>query len=157
MAHEISLRKRIGSTWITVDLYRNRSTSTSCNEAGGVREGFDIPSVLIRDGADGGDVIKKWLQTRYHTPLDNMEQPINYDAGIKPARMVFLVGYDVAQQDQAPTWNKDGFFGNIFGSKRSGSPPKRIQPNPSTVHVSISCSPGATKSSFSLSDGETYC
>ena len=80
-----------------------------------VRQG--IPAVFFRNGADGAEVVKKWLQTRYHTPLDNMEQPIYYDAGVKAAEMIFLTGYDVAQQDRPPTWNKGDFFG---GASRFG-------------------------------------
>ena len=78
-----------------------------------------IPSLLIRNGSDGGDVVKRWLDTRYHTPLDNMDQPIDYEAGVKGARMLFILGYEVAQQDQAPTWNKNDFFGTRFGPKAS--------------------------------------
>jgi len=80
-----------------------------------------IPSVHIRNGTDGADVVKKWLQTRYHTPLDNMEQPIYYDAGVKAAGLIFVAGYDVAQQDKSPTWNKRDFFGDKFGSEHSAS------------------------------------
>ena len=75
-----------------------------------------IPSIQIRNGSDGGEVVKKWLQTRYHTPLDNMEQPIDYDAGVDAAGLLFLLGYSVAQQDQRPAWNKDDFFGTRFSS-----------------------------------------
>jgi Zn-dependent M28 family amino/carboxypeptidase len=78
-----------------------------------------VPSLFLRNGADGQYAVKKWLQTRYHTPLDNMEQPIYYDAGVKAAEMIFLVGYEVAQQDQLPIWNKNDFFGARFGAKRS--------------------------------------
>ena len=75
-----------------------------------------IPSILIRNGSDGGEVIKKWIETRYHTPLDNMEQPLDYDAGVNAAGMLFLLGYSVAQPDQRPAWNKDDFFGMRFSS-----------------------------------------
>ena len=75
----------------------------------------------IRNGVDGAEAVKKWLQTRYHTPLDNMEQTIYYDAGVKAAGMIFLAGYDVAQQDQPPAWNKGDFFGDRFGAKRFGA------------------------------------
>jgi len=80
-----------------------------------------IPSLHIRNGVDGAEAVKKWLQTRYHTPLDNMEQTIYYDAGVKAAGMIFLAGYDVAQQDQPPAWNKGDFFGDRFGAKRFGA------------------------------------
>jgi len=28
------------------------------------------------------------------------------------------VGYEVAQQDEPPTWNQNNFFGELFGVKR---------------------------------------
>jgi len=81
-----------------------------------------IPAVQIVDGVkavdpkvDGLSVLKKWLATRYHTPLDNMEQPLDYDSAAKGARLNFLLGYAVAQQEDAPTWNSGDFFGLTFG------------------------------------------
>jgi hypothetical protein len=53
-----------------------------------------------------------------HTPLDNMEQPLHYDAAVRAAGVNFLVGYEVAQQDAPPTWNKNDFFGETFGAQR---------------------------------------
>jgi hypothetical protein len=32
--------------------------------------------------------------------------------------MIFLLGYDVAQQDKGPTWNENDIFGTKFGPKR---------------------------------------
>lgn len=78
-----------------------------------------IPSVLIRNGSDGTEVIKNWLQTRYHTPLDNMDQPVDYQAGAKAAGAVFLMGYQIVQQDQVPEWNPGDFIGTKFGAKHS--------------------------------------
>jgi len=81
-----------------------------------------IPAVQIVDGVkavdpkvDGLSVLKKWLATRYHTPLDNMEQPLDYDSAAKGARLNFLLGYAVAQEEKAPTWNAGDFFGQTFG------------------------------------------
>ena len=87
-----------------------------------------VPAVDIEDGVkstdpkiNGLEVIKKWLVTRYHTPLDNMEQPIDFDAAAKGAVLNFLVGYQVAQHDGAPSWNKGDFFGTTFGPRHAGS------------------------------------
>jgi Zn-dependent M28 family amino/carboxypeptidase len=53
-----------------------------------------VPAVDVEDGVhatdpkvNGLDVIKKWLVTRYHTPLDNMDQPIDFDSAAKGAVM----------------------------------------------------------------------
>ena len=86
-----------------------------------------VPAVDVEDGVkstdpkvNGLDVIKKWLVTRYHTPLDNMEQPIDFDSMAKGAVLNFLVGYQVAQHEGSPVWNKGDFFGATFGPKHSG-------------------------------------
>lgn len=79
-----------------------------------------IPAVQVRNGGYPPEEVKKTFAGHYHTPLDNMEQPINYDAGAKAAGMIFLLGYDVAQQERRPTWNRNDFFGETFGS---GKPP----------------------------------
>ncbi len=87
-----------------------------------------VPAVDVEDGVkstdpkiNGFEVIKKWLVTRYHTPLDNMEQPIDFDSAAKGAVMNFLVGYEVAQHDGAPSWNKGDFFGTTFGPRHAGA------------------------------------
>ena len=33
--------------------------------------------------------------------------------------MIFRMGYEVAQDEEAPTWNKNDFFGTKFGRKIS--------------------------------------
>ncbi len=77
-----------------------------------------IPSVFIRNGADGVGAIRNWLTTRYHTPLDNMDQPLYFDAAVRASGMEFLVGYSAALQEQRPAWNKGDFFGDMFAQKR---------------------------------------
>src|SRR5579863_7862564 len=87
-----------------------------------------VPAVDIEDGIhatdpkiNGLEIIKKWLVTRYHTPLDNMDQPIDFDSAAKGAVLNFLVGYRIAEHDAAPTWNKGDFFGTTFGPRHAGS------------------------------------
>ena len=87
-----------------------------------------VPAVDVEDGVhatdpkvNGLEVIKKWLVTRYHTPLDNMDQPIDFDSAAKGAVMNFLVGYQIAQHEAAPRWNKGDFFGTTFGPRHSAA------------------------------------
>jgi hypothetical protein len=68
---------------------------------------------------DGMKLQKEWLVTKYHTPLDNMDQALDYDSATKAAGVDFLVGYEVAQQE-APTWDKGDFFGEKFGPRHAG-------------------------------------
>jgi hypothetical protein len=86
-----------------------------------------IPAVDISDGiqssdpkVDGMKVLKEWMVTKYHTPLDNMDQTLDYASGAKAAGVNFLVGYEVAQQDATPTWDKGDFFGEKFGPRHAG-------------------------------------
>jgi Zn-dependent M28 family amino/carboxypeptidase len=83
-----------------------------------------IPAADIEDGIkavdpkiNGIEVQKKWLTTQYHTPLDNMEQRIPYDALADGSKLNFLLGYDVAEQKERPTWNAGDFFGTTFAGK----------------------------------------
>ena len=64
---------------------------------------------------------KKWNTTIYHTPKDNMDQPLNFESAAKSTRLNFLVGYEVAQQEQRPAWNSRDFFGAKFSKSRSAS------------------------------------
>ena len=83
-----------------------------------------VPAVSMKSGITSWDPTinaldfeKKWLITRYHTPLGNMDQPLDYESGAKAAGLNFLVGYELAQRNQPPEWNKGDFFGTKFAQK----------------------------------------
>lgn len=84
-----------------------------------VRQG--VPAVAIGEGfkavdpkINGREVSLQWEKTRYHTPKDDMNQPLNFEAAVKCTQINFAVGYIVAQQTPRPTWNKGDFFGREF-------------------------------------------
>ena len=64
----------------------------------------------------GLELARAYMHERYHRPSDDMTQPMDLEAGAQFARVYFLVGYHVAQDDERPRWNKGDFFGNRFGS-----------------------------------------
>lgn len=82
-----------------------------------------VPAVILSDAhssdpkIDGVEVSKKWNVTRYHTPLDNIDQPMDFDSMTKGTILNFLVGYRIAQNDVAPGWNRGDFFGTLFGPR----------------------------------------
>lgn len=85
-----------------------------------VRQG--VPSVFISEGEQAKDPnfnAKKfsddWIATRYHSPSDDMNQPFDFDAAVEFMQVDFLVGYDIAQDPQRPTWKAGDFFGETFG------------------------------------------
>src|SRR5581483_438300 len=86
-----------------------------------VRQG--VPSVMISEGfktadpnLDGKKISLAWEDKLYHTPKDDMNQPLNFDAAAHCTRVQFLVGYIVANDDERPSWNPGDFFGRTFGA-----------------------------------------
>jgi Peptidase family M28 len=83
-----------------------------------------VPAVDISEGfktvdpnLNGRDIALKWEATTYHTPQDDMKQPLNFEAAAKCTRVNLAVGYEVAQEDARPHWNANDFFLQKFGSK----------------------------------------
>jgi len=76
-----------------------------------VQEG--IPSVFLMTGfGNGGDKhFTEFLATNYHSPRDDLSQPIDWQAGAKFARINYLIAREIADADQAPRWYEDSFFG----------------------------------------------
>ncbi|WP_064198336.1 MULTISPECIES: M28 family peptidase [Emticicia] len=54
--------------------------------------------------------VKKWRETHYHKPSDEITNGFVWSAGKTYARVNFLVSYLVAQTEARPTWNKGDFF-----------------------------------------------
>ena len=92
-----------------------------------VRRG--VPSVFVVEGLKTGDpkgdgraLLTEWMETRYHTPQDDLSQPLDFEAGATFARVNFLIGYLVANQTPRPQWNAGDFFGEKFGLAAAGAP-----------------------------------
>lgn len=60
-----------------------------------------------------------WTSSLYHSPKDDMSQPLDFEAGAKYARYNFLLAYLVAQAPERPHWYPGDFFGEKFGDKES--------------------------------------
>ena len=82
-----------------------------------------IPALHIKYGnktADGQNnlstTVQQWRALTYHKPQDNfVGGTFDWAAGAQYARLNFLIGYQVAQASQRPTWNRGDFFGARFG------------------------------------------
>ena len=82
-----------------------------------------VPSVMLMPGfqsadaaKDGGKIWMDFLQNRYHSPGDDLSQPIDYQAGKAFAEVNYLIARDIANAPQRPTWLPDNFFGAKFGT-----------------------------------------
>jgi peptidase M28-like protein len=87
-----------------------------------VRKG--VPAVSLNEGfhakdpkVNGRKLADDYIRLHYHAPSDDMSQPLDFDASIQFMQINFLVGYDVAQATQRPTWNMNDFFGKTFGKQ----------------------------------------
>jgi Zn-dependent M28 family amino/carboxypeptidase len=78
-----------------------------------------VPSVFLMTGfKNGGEKgFKDFLATHYHKPSDDLNQPINYQAGARFALVNYEIARELADAPARPTWNKGDFFGELFGKK----------------------------------------
>lgn len=81
-----------------------------------------IPSIMLATGygsddpdLDGEQIWNDFLANHYHQVSDSVELPINYEAGALFAQVNFMIGLEVANAEQRPSWNEGDFFGNEFG------------------------------------------
>ncbi len=86
-----------------------------------------VPAVAIAGGEkaadpskNGSEIEKTWIKNVYHSPQDDMNQPLDFNAAAKYTRLNFALGYAVASQEVRPTWNPGDFFGNAFGRNNKG-------------------------------------
>jgi hypothetical protein len=75
-------------------------------------------------GVDAAALLQEWVSTRYHTPQDDLGQPMNLVAGARHAQFNFLVGLEIANADERPAWKPGDFFGRTFGRGRTSQAPK---------------------------------
>src|SRR5215469_15625645 len=87
-----------------------------------VRRG--IPAVSLGEGfhakdpnVDGKKLSDDYVRLHYHAPSDDMSQHFAFEASVEFMQINFLVGYDVAQATERPTWNRNDFFGKAYGQE----------------------------------------
>ena len=83
-----------------------------------VREG--VPSVFLMTGfaGEGARAFRRFLDTRYHSPGDDLTQSFDWTAGARFAQLNYLIAREIADGAQAPLWYTDSFFGDAFGGSR---------------------------------------
>jgi Zn-dependent M28 family amino/carboxypeptidase len=80
-----------------------------------------VPALSITEGfktvdptLDGRKISITWETTIYHTPQDDMKQPLNFIAARKCTQVILAVGYEVANAPARPAWNPGDMFGQRF-------------------------------------------
>jgi len=85
-----------------------------------------VPAIMLATGwaNGGGDKWKAFLGGTYHSPKDDMSQPIDWDSGARYARLNYLISRELADAPQRPLWYKGDYFGEAFapGKPRAARP-----------------------------------
>lgn len=87
-----------------------------------VRQG--VPAVFLATGMENGGE-KAWgefLQSRYHSPRDDLSQVIDWQAGAKFAEANYRITRAMADADGPPLWYAGDYFGDTFAPKAARAP-----------------------------------
>ena len=113
--------QRMGVT-LTPDPLPQEGLFTRSDHYRFVQEG--IPSVFLMTGfaGEGGQRFRDFLATHYHKPSDQLDLPIDWEAGAKFARLNYLIAREIADAPQAPRWYGDSFFGTTLAPNAPKAP-----------------------------------
>jgi Zn-dependent M28 family amino/carboxypeptidase len=75
-----------------------------------------IPGILLATGpANGGrQAWARFLTTTYHSPSDDLGQPINWRAGARYSEIAYRITRALADADARPRWYRGDYFGDVF-------------------------------------------
>jgi Peptidase family M28/PA domain len=83
-----------------------------------------IPAIYLGLGfhaadpaADAQAAWAQWLRTRYHSPKDDLQQPIDWSAALLLTEFEYRLGLAAANRDARPQWKPGDFFGVTFGRR----------------------------------------
>lgn len=83
-----------------------------------------VPSVFVMTGyANGGE--RKWksfLGGVYHSPRDDLSQPIDWRAAARFGELNYRVARTLADADERPMWYRGSYFGETFGAGQPRAP-----------------------------------
>ena len=65
--------------------------------------------------AENQQINKEWMARIYHSPKDDMNQPLNYTAAVTMSQLYFLLGDQIANDQRRPSWNPGDFLGTRSG------------------------------------------
>jgi hypothetical protein len=93
-----------GEIWSTESFLR--SDQVAFAEAG-------VPSILVNEGfqwhglsqAEAIERSARWFDERYHTPFDDLAQPLDLEAAAEHAGLVLTLVLDTAESPRAPAWH----------------------------------------------------
>ena len=110
--------RRLGVT-ITPDPFPQEVFFVRSDQYSFVRHGvpalFPFMGLRSDSGVDAPARFREWFATRYHTPQDDLGQPMDFESGARQAQFEFLVGLEIANANERPAWKRGDFFERAFG------------------------------------------
>lgn len=86
-----------------------------------IRQG--VPAMALSFGYEPGNEEARakwqWLRERYHSPKDDLNQPVNLQGAAEYNQLMLLITESVANRDASPQWNENSFFRRF--AKQNGS------------------------------------
>ena len=80
-----------------------------------------VPAVFLVTGftskngePTGEEVSQTHIKEHYHQPSDDLNLPIDYEAGALFTEININIGREVCNSDERPRWNEGDFFGDTF-------------------------------------------
>jgi hypothetical protein len=82
----------------------------------GIPAVYFVPGMKSTDpNIDGRETYMEFLTTHYHTPSDDLTRPVHWESAEKFALANFLLGREIANDRERPSWNEGDFFGEKYG------------------------------------------
>ena len=95
-----------------------------------VRQG--VPAVFLVSGMrssdpeiDARELWLGFLKNYYHSPQDDLTREIHYPSAVRFTQANLLIGLEIANETERPTWNEGDFFGERFGRQITVARPDR--------------------------------
>jgi hypothetical protein len=77
-----------------------------------IRQG--VPALALKFGVQPGSeeekVMSGWYRDRYHSPSDDLSQPVNKEAAVEFNRLMAALVTRIANADSRPQWHEESFF-----------------------------------------------
>ncbi len=82
----------------------------------GIPAVYFVPGMKSTDpNIDGRETFMEFLTTHYHKPSDDLTLPVHWESAEKFALANFLLGREIANDRERPSWNEGDFFGEKYG------------------------------------------
>jgi Zn-dependent M28 family amino/carboxypeptidase len=92
------------------ELHPSRLFVNNSDQANFVLHGVPAVRLMVGFPGDLGTVLQKWRSEVYHTPSEDLKQPVNLETAAKFEEIVLQLLLDVANAPHRPEWKSNSFY-----------------------------------------------